>query len=79
MTTEQWRTGRRENAGFCRIAPARALKVSDRYLSQLETGLRASSAALTRKAARPPAKAACARLSRLRERAFLLKWCSVPW
>jgi transcriptional regulator with XRE-family HTH domain len=51
MTAEQWKTGR-DAAGFTQVAAARALKVSQPYLSQLETGLRAASDALARKAAR---------------------------
>jgi transcriptional regulator with XRE-family HTH domain len=49
MTAEQWRTGRDE-AGLTQVAAARSLKVSQAYLSQLETGLRVASSALARKA-----------------------------
>jgi transcriptional regulator with XRE-family HTH domain len=51
MTAEQWRTGRDE-AGLTQVAAARCLKVSQPYLSQLETGLRVASAGLARKAAK---------------------------
>jgi transcriptional regulator with XRE-family HTH domain len=51
MTAEQWKTGR-ENAGLTQVAAARALGVSQPYLSQLETGLRRPSAELARKAAK---------------------------
>src|ERR1700722_16318550 len=51
MTAEQWKTGR-EQAGLTQVAAAHALKVSQPYLSQLETGLRASGEELARKAAK---------------------------
>ena len=51
MTAEQWTTGR-SKSGLTQVAAARALKVSQPYLSQLETGIRAASAPLARKAAR---------------------------
>lgn len=51
MTAEQWRTGR-EKASLTQVVAARSLKVSQPYLSQLETGLRVSSAELARKAAK---------------------------
>src|ERR1700732_4164296 len=51
MTAEQWKTGR-DKAGLTQIAAARLLNVSQPYLSQLETGLRVSSAELARKAAK---------------------------
>ena len=51
MTAEQWKTGR-EKADLTQVAAARSLKVSQPYLSQLETGLRVSSADLARKAAK---------------------------
>jgi transcriptional regulator with XRE-family HTH domain len=51
MTAVQWKTGR-EKAGLTQVAAARALDVSQPYLSQLETGLRVASAALARKAAK---------------------------
>jgi transcriptional regulator with XRE-family HTH domain len=51
MTATQWKTGR-EKAGLTQVAAARSLKVSQPYLSQLETGLRVSSADLARKAAK---------------------------
>ncbi len=51
MTAEQWKTGR-ETAGLAQVAAACSLKVSQPYLSQLETGLRVASAELARKAAR---------------------------
>jgi transcriptional regulator with XRE-family HTH domain len=50
MTGTRWRTGR-ERASLTQIAAARSLKVSQPYLSQLETGLRVASAQLARKAA----------------------------
>jgi transcriptional regulator with XRE-family HTH domain len=49
MTAEQWKTGR-EKADLTQVAAARSLHVSQPYLSQLETGLRAASAELVRKA-----------------------------
>jgi transcriptional regulator with XRE-family HTH domain len=51
MTAEQWKTGR-DKAGLTQVAAARSLNVSQPYLSQLETGLRASSTELARKAAK---------------------------
>lgn len=47
----QWRTGR-EKAGLTQVEAARSMNVSQPYLSQLETGLRAASARLVRKAAK---------------------------
>src|SRR6185295_10579315 len=49
MTAEQWKTGRKK-VGLTQVAAARSLNVSQPYLSQLETGLRAASAELARKA-----------------------------
>ncbi len=37
MTLDQWKTGR-EKAGLTQVMAARSLKVSQPYLSQLETG-----------------------------------------
>lgn len=51
MTAAQWKTGR-EKAGLTQVVAARALDVSQPYLSQLETGLRVASADLARKAAK---------------------------
>jgi DNA-binding XRE family transcriptional regulator len=51
MTAEQWTEGR-DKSGLTQVAAARSLKVSQPYLSQLETGLRTASAQLARKAAR---------------------------
>jgi transcriptional regulator with XRE-family HTH domain len=51
MTAAQWKTGR-EKAGLTQVAAARALHVSQPYLSQLETGLRVASVGLARKAAK---------------------------
>jgi transcriptional regulator with XRE-family HTH domain len=51
MTAEQWRTGR-DQAGLTQVAAARSLKVSQAYLSQLETGLRDASSSLASKAAK---------------------------
>ncbi len=51
MTAEQWTTGRRERE-LTQVAAATSLKVSQPYLSQLETGLRTASAKLARKATR---------------------------
>lgn len=51
MTAEQWKMGR-ENARLTQVWAARALGVTQPYLSQLETGLRAASAGLSRKAAK---------------------------
>jgi transcriptional regulator with XRE-family HTH domain len=49
MTAKQWKAGR-ENAGMTQVAAARALHVSQPYLSQLETGLRAAGQELAQKA-----------------------------
>jgi transcriptional regulator with XRE-family HTH domain len=51
MTAAQWKSGR-EKAGLTQVVAARALDVSQPYLSQLETGLRVASAGLARKAAK---------------------------
>jgi transcriptional regulator with XRE-family HTH domain len=51
MTAGQWKTGR-EGAGFTQVEAARALNISQPYLSQLETGLRVASADLSRKSAK---------------------------
>src|SRR6266849_6784288 len=51
MTAEQWKTGR-EKAGMTQVTAAHSLNVSQPYLSQLEIGLRVSSAELARKAAK---------------------------
>ena len=51
MTAEQWTTGL-SNSGLTQVAAARSLRVSQPYLSQLETGLRSASAPLARRAAR---------------------------
>ena len=51
MTTEQWRTGR-EKAGLAQVATARSLKITQPYLSQLESGLRVASTELERRAAK---------------------------
>jgi transcriptional regulator with XRE-family HTH domain len=51
MTAEQWATGRGK-AGLTQVAAARALDITQPYLSQLETGLRAASAGLARRAAK---------------------------
>src|SRR5260370_41215471 len=51
MTADQWMTGR-DKAGLTQVAAPRSLKVSQPYLSQLETGLRVASAELARKAAK---------------------------
>jgi transcriptional regulator with XRE-family HTH domain len=51
MTAAQWTTGR-SKSGLTQVEAARSLNVSQPYLSQLETGLRAASAQLARKAAR---------------------------
>ena len=51
MTTEQWRTGR-EKAGLTQVAAARSLKITQPYLSQLESGLRVASTELERRAAK---------------------------
>ena len=50
MTAEQWTTGRLK-AGLTQVSAARSLHVSQPYLSQLETGLRAAGAELARRAA----------------------------
>jgi len=51
VTADQWKTGR-EKAGLTQVEAASSLKVSQPYLSQLETGLRLASAKLVRKAAK---------------------------
>lgn len=51
MTAMQWTSGRAAK-GLTQTAAAKALKISQPYLSQLETGLRAPSVGLARKAAR---------------------------
>lgn len=51
MRAKQWKSGR-ENVGMTQVVAARALDVSQPYLSQLEKGLRAPSADLARKAAK---------------------------
>lgn len=51
MTAGQWKAGR-ERAGLTQVGAAGSLRVSQPYLSQLETGLRAASAKLARKAAK---------------------------
>ena len=51
MTAGQWKTGR-EKTGLTRVVAAHSLNVSQPYLSQLETGLRAAGAELARKAAK---------------------------
>jgi len=51
MTAEQWTKGRNKS-GLTQVMAARSLKVSQPYLSQLETGLRTAGAPLARKAAR---------------------------
>jgi transcriptional regulator with XRE-family HTH domain len=51
MTADQWKSGR-ETARLTQVRAARSLRITQPYLSQLETGLRASSAALARKAAK---------------------------
>jgi transcriptional regulator with XRE-family HTH domain len=50
VTAEQWMTGRL-NAGLTQVSAARSLNVSQPYLSQLETGLRAAGADLACQAA----------------------------
>ncbi len=50
MTAEQWKSGR-HTAGMTQVAAARALRVTQPYLSQLETGVRSASAELARRAA----------------------------
>lgn len=50
MTAQQWRTGR-EKAGLTQVAAADVLRVSQPYLSQLETALRVASAELARRGA----------------------------
>ena len=51
MIAREWKDGR-ELAGLTQVEAARSLRVSQPYLSQLETGLRVASAALARKAAK---------------------------
>ncbi|MGO9009619.1 MAG: helix-turn-helix domain-containing protein [Bryobacteraceae bacterium] len=51
MTAAQWKSGR-EKAGLSQVVAARSLRVSQPYLSQLETGLRVAGAELARKAAK---------------------------
>jgi transcriptional regulator with XRE-family HTH domain len=51
MTANEWKTGR-EKASLTQVVVARSLNVTQPYLSQLETGLRAASAELTHKAAK---------------------------
>jgi transcriptional regulator with XRE-family HTH domain len=51
MTPAEWTTGRKK-AGLTQVTAARALGVSQPYLSQLEKGLRVASDCLARKAAR---------------------------
>jgi transcriptional regulator with XRE-family HTH domain len=51
MTAEQWKAGR-EMVGLTQVKAACSLRVSQPYLSQLETGLRTASATLARKAAK---------------------------
>jgi transcriptional regulator with XRE-family HTH domain len=51
MTAGQWKAGR-QKAGLTQVVAADALRVSQAYLSQLETGVRAASAVLARKAAK---------------------------
>ena len=51
MTADQWKAGR-EKAGLTQVEAACSLNVSQPYLSQLETGLRAASAELARRAAK---------------------------
>jgi transcriptional regulator with XRE-family HTH domain len=51
VTADQWKTGR-EKAGLTQVEAASSLKVSQPYLSQLETGLRLAGAGLTRRAAK---------------------------
>ena len=51
MTAAQWKSGR-EKVGMTQLVAARSLNISQPYLSQLETGLRAACAELERKAAR---------------------------
>jgi transcriptional regulator with XRE-family HTH domain len=51
MTAEQWTTGRLK-AGLTQVSAARSLHVSQPYLSQLETGLRAAGADLACRAAK---------------------------
>ncbi|HEY1341162.1 MAG TPA: helix-turn-helix transcriptional regulator [Bryobacteraceae bacterium] len=50
MTAEQWTIGR-QTAGLTQVQAARALGISQPYLSQLERGSRVGGAALARKAA----------------------------
>jgi transcriptional regulator with XRE-family HTH domain len=51
MTAQQWKGGR-EIAGLTQVEAAHSLKVSQPYLSQLETGLRVAGAELARRAAK---------------------------
>ncbi|HMD48806.1 MAG TPA: helix-turn-helix transcriptional regulator [Bryobacteraceae bacterium] len=51
MTAAEWKSGRKK-AGMTQVEAAGVLGVSQPYLSQLEKGLRESSVALARKAAR---------------------------
>ena len=51
MTAADWKAGR-EEARLTQVEAARALNVSQPYLSQLETGLRVASPELARKAAK---------------------------
>jgi len=51
MTAGQWKAGR-EKEGLTQVEAANSLKVSQPYLSQLETGLRVAGAGLARKAAK---------------------------
>ena len=51
MTAAQWKRGRK-TAGLTQVQAARSLKVAQPYVSQLETGLRVSSAELARRAAK---------------------------
>jgi hypothetical protein len=51
MTAGQWKAGR-ERAGFTQAMAAHSLKVSQPYLSQLETGQRLAAPDLARKAAK---------------------------
>lgn len=50
MTSEQWKSGRKDS-GLTQAQAARALNVSQAYLSQLEKGLRTASAELARNSA----------------------------
>src|SRR5438105_11655683 len=51
MTATQWKAGRKE-AGLTQVGAAHRLKVSQPYLSQLETGKRVAGAELAGKAAK---------------------------